>query len=162
MPLLISSFAKYSPYKVNSAFQFFTDFVLNCTIFSDTRTSSRLKNPKMGNHFISFLKTNACHSQISVSFLTIIQGKLNPQNKVSSKLFLLCQIVISDNKLENFDDSSAYTRILSLEHLLIFKRISCKRQISLSVHLLVIRGRRKKFLKLLWGGGRQRHIQTWK
>ena len=101
-----------------------------------------------------------CHSQISVSFLTIIQGKLNPQNKVSSKLFLLCQIVISDNKLENCDDSSAYTRILSLERLLIFKRISCKRQTSLSVHLLVIRGRRNKFLKLLWGGSRQRHIQT--
>ena len=31
------------------------------------------------------------------------------------------QMVVSDNKLGNYDDGSAYTRVLSLERSLIFK-----------------------------------------
>ena len=68
MPLLISVFAKYSPHDVNFVFQFFIDFLISSTIFSD--------NPRMGNHIISFLVINLCHFQISVSLLTIIQPYL--------------------------------------------------------------------------------------
>ena len=41
MPLLISTFARYSPHEVNFVFQFFIDFLINCTIFSETCINSR-------------------------------------------------------------------------------------------------------------------------
>ena len=37
---------------------------------------------------------------------------LTTQKHVSSKLFLMCQMVASDNKLGNCDDGSAYIRAL--------------------------------------------------
>lgn len=42
MPLLISKFARYSPHDIKFVFQFLIDFLINCTIFSDTCTNSRI------------------------------------------------------------------------------------------------------------------------
>ena len=33
----------------------------------------------------------------------------------------MCQMVVSDNKLGNYDDGSAYTRVVSFERSLIFE-----------------------------------------
>ena len=66
MPLLLSSFVKYSLHNINSVFQFFIDFLINCTIFQDTCTNARLSKIQEWR-IISFLTHDLCHFQISVS-----------------------------------------------------------------------------------------------
>ena len=40
-----------------------------------------------------------------------LERKFKPPKNVSSKLFLMCQMVISDNKLGNCDDGSTYANV---------------------------------------------------